>query len=60
VRGPLASDALLVVRIKQNPFGRTVQILVLAAAQRPDEGDEAEPAQEKGDRDEVAERVHRL
>ena len=48
-----ATRCLLVL---QGPPGGAVDILVLAALQRPEEGDKAEEPEEEGDRDEEDER----
>jgi Uri superfamily endonuclease len=45
------------VVVEQDPLGGAVEILELAAAQRPHEGGEAGEAEEKGDRHEVDEHV---
>ena len=42
--------------IQENPFGGTVEIVVLAASQRPEEGEQADAAEEEGHGNEVDER----
>src|SRR4051812_2688944 len=48
-----------VVVIEQDPLGGAGKVLILVAAQRPEEGAEAGNAEQQGDRDEEPDRVHR-
>ena len=48
------------VSIQKDTLGRAVKVLVLAAAQRPQEGDQADTSEEKRYRDEVGENAHAL
>src|SRR6185437_8183816 len=44
--------------IDQDARGCAVKVLILPAFQRPEEGGQAEPAQEQGDRDQIDEDRH--
>src|SRR5690606_13161884 len=48
------------VSIQKDALGGAVKVLVLAAAQRPQEGDQADAPEEKRYRDEIGENAHAL
>jgi len=48
----------LLIVVGQDPVGGPVEVVVLAGAQAPNEGGEAEPAQEQGKRDQVEQVGH--
>ena len=50
---------LLGRRIEQDALGGAVEVFILAAAQRPDEGGKAQPAEQQRNGNEVSERRHR-
>jgi len=52
------SGGVGVLVVEQDPVGGAVEVVVLAGAQAPNEGGEAEPAQEQGKRDQVEQVGH--
>jgi hypothetical protein len=60
-RPPGLRPWLIVVRrllVEQDALGSAVQVVVLAALQRPEEGGKADGAEQQRDRDEIDENIH--
>jgi len=57
-RSPASRFRMIVPFRAEDPFGIALGIVVLPAAQRPDEGQEAKPAKPQRDRNEKAEDFH--
>lgn len=52
------SDSRTIVLIIDGPPSRTVEVVILAALQRPEKGDKPQSAEKEGDRNEINQHVH--